>query len=123
MRRAVFIGLCSALAVLAPLFFGNAGPAPTSPSELLANPDRFDEQAVTFQGTVEKFREKVSPDGTPYVKFRLSDGPAAVRVISFGRSPCRDGMQANVEGTFEMVNRLGRLTYYHQVTATHVTCH
>ena len=123
MRRGVFISLYVALAAaLAPLVAVNAGPAPMSPSELQANPDRFDGQTVTLQGTVEKLREKVSPDGAPYFKFRLSDGPAAVRVISFGRSPCRDGMQATVEGTFEMVNRLGRLTYYHQVTAAHVTC-
>jgi len=93
-----------------------------SPSELLANPDRFDEQAVTLQGTVEKFREKVAPDGTPYFKFRLSDGPSAVRIFSIGRSSCRNGMQATVEGTFEKVNRLGRLTYYHHVIATRVTC-
>jgi hypothetical protein len=31
-------------------------------------------------------------------------------------------MQATLEGTFEKVNRLGRLTYYHHVIATRVTC-
>jgi hypothetical protein len=73
-------------------------------------------------GTVEKFREGVSPDWAPYFKFRLSDEQTAVRVFSFGRSPCRNGMQATVEGIFEKVNRLGRLPYYQQVTATRVTC-
>jgi hypothetical protein len=77
---------------------------------------------VTLQGTVEKFREGVSPDWAPYFKFRLSDEQPAVRVFSFGRSPCRNGMQATVEGIFEKVNRLGRLPYYQQVTATRVTC-
>ena len=118
----VFAGLCGALTALALVVQADAGPAMISPSELLANPDRFDGQAVTLQGTVEHLREKVSPDGTPYFKSLLSDGPSAVRVLSLGRSPCRNGMQATIEGTFEEVNRLGRVTYYHQVTATRVTC-
>jgi hypothetical protein len=122
MRRAVLTGLCGALPPLALFVLASAGPPVISPSELLANPDRFDGQAVTLQGTVEKFREKVSPDGAPYFKFRLSDEQTAVRVFSFGRSPCRNGMQATVDGTFERVNRLGRHTHYHEVTATRVTC-
>ena len=123
MRRAVLTGLCGVLTALAPLVLATAGPAAISPSELLTDLDRFDGGlAVTLQGTVEKFREGVSPDGVPYYKFRLSDEQTAVRVFSFGRSPCRNGMQATVEGIFEKVNRLGRLPYYQQVTATRVTC-
>jgi len=122
MRRAALTGLWGAVTALALLALASAGPAAISPSELLADPDRFDGQAVTLQGTVEKFREKVSPDGAPYFKFRLSDEQTAVRVFSFGRSPCRNGMQATVDGTFERVNRLGRHTHYNEVTATRVTC-
>ena len=122
MRRAGLMGLCGALPALALFVLASAGPPVISPSELLADPDRFDGQAVTLQGTVERFREGVSPDGAPYYKFRLSDEQTAVRVFSFGRSPCRNGMQATVEGIFEKVNRLGRLPYYQQVTATRVTC-
>jgi starvation-inducible outer membrane lipoprotein len=98
----------------------SAGPAAISPGELLADPDRFDGQAVTLQGTVEKYREGVSSDGAPYYKFRLSDEQYGVRV--FWHSQCRDGMQATVDGTFERVNRLGRRTHYNEVTATCVTC-
>jgi hypothetical protein len=65
MRRVVFVSLCEALTALASLVLAIAGPAATSPSELLANADRFDGQAVTLQGTVEMFREGVSPDGPP----------------------------------------------------------
>jgi hypothetical protein len=122
MRRAVLTGLCGVLTALAPLVLATADPTATSPSELLANPDRFDGQTVTLQGTVEKFREGVSPDGAPYYKFRLSDEQTAVRVFSFGRSPCRNGMQATVDGVFERINRLGPRTHYNEVTATRVTC-
>ena len=122
MRCAVLTGLCGALTALALLVLASAGPAAISPSELLADPDRFDGQAVTLQGTVEKVHEGVSPDGAPYYKFRLRDEQSAVWVFSFGRSPCRNGMQATVDGIFEKVNRLGRRPFYHEVTATSVTC-
>lgn len=122
MRRAVLTGLCGALTGLALLALATAGPAAISPSELLAAPDRFDGQAVTLQGTVEKFRERVAPDGALYFKFRLSDKQNGVRVFSFGRSPCRNGMQATVDGVFEKVNRLGPRTHYNEVAATRVTC-
>jgi hypothetical protein len=122
MRRAALTGLCGALTAFALLVLASAGPAAISPSELLADPDRFDGQAVTLQGTVEKFRERVSPDGAPYYKFRLSDEQNAARVFSFGRSPCRNGMPATVDGIFEKVNRLGPRTHYSEVMATRVTC-
>ena len=115
-------GLCGALTALALVALASAGPAATSPSELLADPDRFDGQTVTLQGAVEMFREKVSPDGGPYSKFRLSDEQTAVRVFSFGRSPCRNGMLATVDGIFEKVNRLGPRTNYNEVTAARVRC-
>lgn len=115
-------GLCGALAILTSVRLASAGPDAISPSELLANPDQFDGQAVTLRGTVEKFREKVAGDGTPYYKFWLRDEHIAVRVSSPGRSPCRNGMQATVEGTFEKVNRLGSRVQYLTVTPTRLTC-
>jgi hypothetical protein len=122
MKRGALSGLCGVLTALALLALASAGPAAISPSELLADPDRFDGQTVTLQGTVEKFREGVSPDGAPYYKFRLSDEQTAVRVFSSGRSPCRNGMQATVDGVFERINRLGPRIHYNEVTATRVTC-
>ena len=66
MRRAVLTGLCGALVALVLLVPASAGPAAISPSELMTDLDRFDGGlAVTLQGTVEKFREGVSPDGPP----------------------------------------------------------
>jgi cytochrome c-type biogenesis protein CcmE len=122
MRRAVLTGLRGALTALALLALASASQAAISPSELLADPDRFDGQAVTLQGTVEKFREGVPRDGSSYYKFRLSDEQAAVRVFSAGRSPCRNGMQATVDGIFEKLNRLGPRIHYQEVMATRVTC-
>jgi len=92
-----------------------------SPSAILANPDRFDGQAVTIQGTVTKLRETVSRRGNPYYTFDLSDGTRAIRVFSFGKAACRVGV-ATIEGTFEKVKQVGRLTFHNEITATQVTC-
>ena len=56
-----------------------------------------------------------------YYTFDLSDGKQAVRVFSFGESPCRPGA-ATVEGTFEKVKRQGRYVFYNEITATTVRC-
>jgi hypothetical protein len=98
------------------------GAAPdASPSAILANPDRFDGQAVTIQGTVTNLRETVSRRCNPYYTFDLSDGTRAIRVFSFEKAACRVGV-ATVEGTFEKVKQVGRLTFHNKITATQVTC-
>ena len=95
--------------------------ASTSPSEILANPDRFDRQTVTMSGTITNLQERVSRAGNQYYTFDLSDGRRAVRVFSFGASPCRGG-QATIEGNFEKVKQQGRYTFYNEVTANRVMC-
>ncbi len=71
---------------------------------------------------MESFRGKVSRDGTPYFKFVVTDGSRGVTIFAIGRSTCRDGMRATVEGMFEKGNRLGRRTVYQVIVATPVTC-
>lgn len=93
----------------------------TSPSEILANPDRFDGQSVTIRGTVTGLQERVSRAGNSYYTVDLSDGKQAIRVFSFGTAPCRAGA-ATVEGTFAKIKQQGRYTFYNEVTAARVTC-
>src|SRR5215510_14217910 len=92
-----------------------------SPNTILTNPARFDGQSVTVHGTITNLRETVSRRGNPYYTLDLSDGTQAVRVFSFGKAPCRSGT-ATVEGTFEKVKQVGRLTFRNEITATQVTC-
>ena len=93
----------------------------TSPSAILATPDRFDGQTVTISGTIAHLRERVSQRGNLYYTFDLDDGRQAIRVFSFGKAPCRAG-GATVDGTFEKVKQQGRYTFYNEVTASSVTC-
>ncbi len=95
--------------------------APVSVGEVLSDPDRFDGQVVTIEGTMMDLRQRVTRFGNPYYKFYLSDGKLAILVTSFGRPPCRSGA-VTVEGTFAKMKR-GRLaTSYNVVSASRVIC-
>ena len=107
--------------LLAVTALASAQAVSTSPSDILANPDRFDGQAITIRGTVTNLQERVSRAGNPYYTLDLRDGKQAIRIFSFGTAPCRAGT-ATVEGTFAKVKQQGRYTFYNEVTATRVTC-
>lgn len=113
--------LAAALLVLVVVGIATAEPVRTSPREVLANADRFDGQVVTISGTITNFREAVSRRGHPYYTFDLSDGKEAVRVFSFGKSPCHSG-RVTVDGTFEKVKQQGRYMFRNEITAITVTC-
>jgi len=56
------------------------------PGEILANPDRFDGQVVTLQGTITNFRERVSRSGNAYYTFDLSESKLSVCFRSASRT-------------------------------------
>jgi hypothetical protein len=114
----VLATLCCLLAVVT---LASGQVVNTSPTDILANPDRFDGRLLTIGGTITNLQERVSRAGNSYYTFDLSDGKQAVRVFSFGKAPCRVGA-ATIEGRFEKVKRQGRYTFYNEVTATRVMC-
>ena len=118
MSTRITFALILAAAVVPP---GAAYAPVTALSEILANPDRFDGQVVTIEGTMTNLRQRVSRRGDPYYKFDLSDGKQAIRVVSLGRSPCRSGA-VMVEGTFDKMKRGKRYTSYNVVNASRVIC-
>ncbi len=118
MSTRIPFALILAAAVVPP---GAANAPVTTPSEILANPDRFDGQVVTIEGTMTNLRQRVSRRGDPYYKFDLSDGKQAISVFSLGRSPCRSGA-VMVEGTFNKMKRGRRYTSYNVVNASRVIC-
>ena len=118
-RRAVS-GLAVALVVLLSSSAGWALKA--SPTEILADADRFDGKLVTLTGQVTKLKPRVSQKGNPYYTFDLHDGRRGITVFSFGKPPCNEGVPATVEGHFQKVKRQGRNTFHNQVDATTVVC-
>jgi hypothetical protein len=64
-RCSVFVVAPFLYCLLAIAALASAQAVSTSPSDILANPDRFDGQAVTIRGTVTNLQERVSLQGTP----------------------------------------------------------
>ncbi len=98
------VAIAVALVLVAPAL----GPLPASavdlsPSEILADPDRFDGRSVTVRGTVTELREL----GNAYFSFDLTDGERAIRVLSSGTPACGSGAAAAVQGVFQKVKREG----------------
>ena len=89
---------------------------------ILAAPERYDRQVVTLGGTVTNLSQRVSQRGNAYYTFDLQDTTGRIRVFSFGEVPCPEGRQAIVDGTFEAAKRMGRYTFYNEVTASRVIC-
>jgi predicted dienelactone hydrolase len=114
---------CIVLATLCLLPFASANAqAPrTSPTEILASPERFDGRPVTISGTITNVQERISQAGNPYYTGDLSDGTQSIRVFSFGHASCRGG-HATVDGTFKTVTRQGHYTFYNEIAATRVAC-
>ncbi len=111
--------MSAALIYLAWMLLAQA--APGSLSELLGNPDRFYGQQVIVSGTISNVRES-GWRRNPYYTFDLSDGTQTVRVIAFGKPPCRSGA-ATVEGTFEQIRWRVRVSAsYDEITARSVIC-
>jgi hypothetical protein len=68
--------------------------APTTAGAILAAPDRYDGQPVTLQGALTHLSKRVSQRGNPYYTFDLQ----------------------------EKVKRVGRYTFFNEITATRIMC-
>ncbi len=113
-RAAIAVALVLVAPVLGPL---TASAFDLSPSEILADPDRFDGQSVTLRGTITELREL----GNAYFSFDLTDGTRAIRILSFGTPSCGAGAAATVQGVFQKIKREG-YKIYSEVEAGRVTC-
>jgi hypothetical protein len=100
-----------------------ASGAPTTPGDILANPDRFDGEVVRITGKVTNLRENVSRRGNAYYTYDLDDGLASIRIFSFGKAPCPEGSGTTLEGIFSKEKRLIGRTFYNEVEARSTKCH
>ena len=110
--------LTSAARVLGLLLVAQAGPL--SISELLANAERLNGQAVTVSGTISNFRMNRWRRWGPIYTFDLSDRTETVLVTAFAEPPCQSG-RATVEGTFEAVKRVVKNSL-REIIAHNVIC-
>ena len=88
----------------------------TGPSQILANPTKFDGKHVTVSGTAQYVRQKTSRRGNEYETFSLCD-QTCVNVFTWGHPNVAEGKQLTVNGTFEEVKHVGRYTFRNEIEA------
>jgi hypothetical protein len=93
-----------------------------TPVQILKGPDQFDGKVVTLLGTVTNLDTRASRRGNSYYTFDLAGGGWSIKVISFGRPPCRDGSIVIVEGVFQQAKRVSDHVFYNEVKARRVSC-
>ena len=76
-----------------------AQPIPTSLSDLLMKPDRFDGHRVAVRGSIADFHEHTTFGNRSYT-FDLDDGQQTIRVFASRKPPCQVG-PVLVDGTFQ----------------------
>ena len=107
-----------ALLLLAVLGPNAAWALDASPSDIVANPHRYDGQSLTTTGRVTRLRSTVSRRGNPYYWFELRDARSGVTVFSFGTPECSEGTRATVEGRFDKVKQVSGRTFYNEISAS-----
>jgi hypothetical protein len=90
--------------------------AEVTPSQLLANPTKFDGQHVSVSGTAQYVRQKTSRRGNEYETFSLCD-QACVNMFTWGHPNVAEGKLLLVQGTFTEVKRVGRYTFLNEIEA------
>ncbi len=116
------ISVSFVLALLVAVLVTTACGLDTGPSEILKDPDKFDGKTVTITGTVLNLRTTVSRKGNAYYAYDLRSGDVAIRVFSFGKPVCAEGVTATVEGRFTKVKRVSGRTFYNEVEARTTRC-
>ncbi len=107
-------------ALLATLFAVSAAlpvqAATVTVAQLLSNPSSYDGSHVDVTGTIQKFVQKMSHKGNPYVTFSLFS-TQCVHVFGFGTASISDGQTITVHGTYTAVKHVNGYTFYHEIDA------
>jgi hypothetical protein len=115
MRRVLLV-LISILIV--PL---SASAAEVAVCSITQNPESFDHQTVTLQGTATDVKQTTSRRGNDYSTFKLqSRKGCALKVFTWGHPALNAGSHVRVQGEFETEHHQGRYTFYNELQATKV---
>ncbi|MGB9807578.1 MAG: hypothetical protein ACPLSJ_03340 [Thermosulfidibacteraceae bacterium] len=90
----------------------------TSVSEILTNPDKYDNKAVQVPGKCINVKHKVSRKGNPYTVFELADKGGSIKVFSFGYLAINEGDKVIVKGIYQKVKMVGPYIFYNEIDAS-----
>ena len=93
----------------------------TTVSDITAGPNKFDGKEVCVESLVSNLKFKISKKGNPYTTFWVSDEKGqSLTVFSFGTLPIKEGDKVKVTGKYEVEKRVGRYTFYNEISASSV---
>lgn len=94
--------------------------ATLTPSDVVKEPEKFDQKVIKVRGIVKKFKAKTSKAGNPYLTFELTSGSDKVSIFSQGKleKDLVDGDKVEVEGKFTKLKTVGSATYKNEVDVT-----
>ncbi|MGC8915167.1 MAG: hypothetical protein ACP5K0_06555 [Thermosulfidibacteraceae bacterium] len=90
----------------------------TSVSEILTNPDKYDNKVVQVTGKCINVKHKVSRKGNPYTVFELADKGGSIKVFSFGYLAINEGDKVIVKGIYQKVKMVGPYIFYNEIDAS-----
>src|SRR3972149_10876528 len=91
----------------------------TTVSAITGDPHKFDGKEVCVEGSVSELKFKISKKGNPYITFRLNDEKGqSLTVFSYGTIPIASGDKVKVTGKYEVEKRVGKYTFYNEISAS-----
>jgi cytochrome c-type biogenesis protein CcmE len=119
--RKLRVALAVSLAILCLLLITratNAQAQHTTVADILSNPDKFDGEMVQVEGNVTSLKIMNTDKGTPYHRFKLTDGDKSINVFKFGTPSIREGDTAMVIGRYQKLIYVGVITFYNEIDAS-----
>lgn len=113
MRRALLLPTLTLLC-----FSAWAGPQKATVADLLDKGKKFDKKDVVVTGTVDKFEQRTSKGGRPYVVFNLQDKQKRwVMVYGPGTltPAAKNGDKVKVTGKFELEHHAGKRVFKNEI--------
>lgn len=100
-----------------------ASPSKVKISEVIKNPDKYDNRIISVEGYIEDIKQKISQKGNKYTTFSISDGEDNyLKVFLWGwegieEQNIKEGDKVEVEGKFQKIKYVGRYRFYNEIEA------
>jgi DNA polymerase III alpha subunit len=107
---------------LLPVFLLSS-PSRVKISEVIKNPDKYDNQIISVEGYIQNIKQKISQRRNKYTTFSISDGEGNyLKVFLWGwegieEQNIKERDKVEVEGKFQKIKYVGRYRFYNEIEA------
>jgi DNA polymerase III alpha subunit len=100
-----------------------ASPSKVKLSEVIKNPDKYDNRIISVEGYIQNIKQKISQRGNKYTTFSISDNEGnSLKVFLWGwegieEQNIEEGDKVEVEGKFQKIRYVGKYKFYNEIEA------